>query len=68
MADLHQELQAWQIEHEIRLLSMNIQMDSGRFCCIALTNPTEVVITNVHGTPVQISGDNHLLVGAYIIR
>ena len=67
MADLHKALEAWQSEHEKRLLSVSIQADSGKFCCIALTNPTEVVLTNVHGAPLQVSIDGCLLVGAYMV-
>ena len=67
MADLHQSMEAWQIEHEMRMLSMSIQMDAGKYCCIALTNPTEVVLTNVHGTPLQTSVDGCLIVGAYAV-
>jgi hypothetical protein len=44
MGRLFGAMQAWQAENEKRLLSLSIQNDSGKFCCIALTNPTEVII------------------------
>jgi len=39
----------WQDAHEKRFLSLGIGSDGGRFCCIALTNPSEVVITDDYG-------------------
>jgi hypothetical protein len=50
MAGLFGSMQAWQEENEKRFLSIGIENDHGKFCCIALTNPTEVVITDVSGT------------------
>jgi hypothetical protein len=44
MAELFDALQTWQHEKEKRFLSLDIQNDHGKFCCIALTNPSEVVI------------------------
>jgi hypothetical protein len=44
MRDLFDALQAWQEEEQKRLLSLSIERDAGKFCCIALTNPTEVII------------------------
>ena len=49
MRELHDCMQAWQDANKKRLLSVSIQEDGGKFCCIALTNPTEVVITNSDG-------------------
>jgi len=40
----------WQNDNQKRLLSLSIQKDGTVFCCIALTNPTEVFIQ---------SGDNN---------
>jgi hypothetical protein len=42
-------MQAWQLANQKRLLSVSIQEDGGKFCCIALTNPTEVVIADRSG-------------------
>ena len=44
MKELFQEMERWQHSNQKRLLSTQIQKDHGKFCCIALTNPTEVVI------------------------
>jgi hypothetical protein len=52
MRDLFDRMEKWQIANQKRLLSIDIQQDSGNFCCIALTNPTEVVIKG--GSPIQV--------------
>jgi len=44
MRDMHRQLTKWQAENQKRFLSLEIQQDEGQFCCLALTNPTEVVI------------------------
>jgi hypothetical protein len=44
MLGLYEAMDQWQCANEKRFLSTNIQRDKGKFCCIALTNPTEVVI------------------------
>ena len=49
MNELYQSIQSWQNENQKRLLSISIQKDGNNFCCIALTNPTEVVITDEDG-------------------
>ena len=49
MNELYQSIQRWQNENQKRLLSISIQKDGNNFCCIALTNPTEVVITDENG-------------------
>lgn len=46
MRELYTEMEAWQLANQKRLQSVSVQKDGGHFCCIALTNPTEVVITN----------------------
>lgn len=48
-AGVYDCLEKWQTENQKRLLSISIQPDAGGFCCIALTNPTEVVITDETG-------------------
>lgn len=50
MCGLYEDMEAWQNAHNKRLLSVSIETDAGKFCCIALTNPTEVVITDRFGT------------------
>lgn len=49
MRDLYTDMEAWQERHDKRLLSTNIQRDGELFCCIALSNPTEVVICDGSG-------------------
>jgi hypothetical protein len=44
MRELFGAMQDWQIENKQRLLSLNVERDGDAFCCIALTNPSEVVI------------------------
>ena len=48
MRELYESLQKWQNENGKRFLTLNIQKENNNFVCIALTNPTEVVIC--HGT------------------
>lgn len=49
MRELYDRMRHWQEETRKRLLSVSIQNDGDMFCCIALTNPTEVVITSADG-------------------
>ena len=49
MKGLYQTMDHWQKASGKRLLSTNIQLDNGKFCCIALTNPSEVIICNGSG-------------------
>jgi hypothetical protein len=44
MKRLFECIWSWQESSQTRLLSASIHKDRGKFCCIALTNPTEVVI------------------------
>lgn len=44
MRGLFDTLDTWQTENRKRFLSLNVQRDGAAFCCIALTNPTEVII------------------------
>ncbi len=46
MRGLHAMLDTWQEENQKRFLSVCVQRDGDWFCCIALTNPTEVIITS----------------------
>ena len=46
MMGLHQDMDNWQEKNQKRFLSMSIKKDAGIFCCIALTNPSEVVIVD----------------------
>ena len=46
MKDLHNNMDEWQKDNEKRFLSMSVNKDGDNYCCIALTNPSEVTITN----------------------
>jgi hypothetical protein len=50
MRGLYSDMEEWQHTNHRRLLSVSIQQDGENFCCIALTNPTEVVITSNDGS------------------
>jgi len=49
MKGLYTNMQEWQAKNEKRLLSTDIHQDGDMFTCIALTNPTEVVLCNENG-------------------
>ena len=49
MRGLYEAMREWQEANRKRLLSTSIQKDGGLFCCIALTNPSEVVIVCGNG-------------------
>lgn len=49
MRGLYEDIDTWQRENHLRLLSIAVQRDGDNYCCIALTNPAEVVITSVDG-------------------
>jgi hypothetical protein len=61
MRELYDRMEAWQNEHRKRFASASIQPDAGGFCCIALTNPTEVIITDGTDTA-YVSSNNRLYV------
>lgn len=44
MKNLYTNMKIWQKQNQKRLLSLNIHHSDNKFCCIALTNPTEVII------------------------
>ena len=49
MRGLYETMENWQNKNEKRLLSANIQQDGEMFCCIALSNPSEVILCNGNG-------------------
>ena len=49
MRKLYDVMDGWQEKHHKRLLSLNIQREEGMFACIALSNPTEVIICSGSG-------------------
>ena len=59
--ELYDTMNEWQKTNRKRLHSVNIQKDGGMFCCIALTNPTEVIITDIGGSQAFVA-DNALQV------
>ena len=44
-----------QVKNEKRLLSTNIQQEGDMFTCIALTNPSEVVLCFEDGEPLAVT-------------
>lgn len=46
MKELFGAIQAWQHDNKKRFLSLTTERDGARFCCIAVTNPTEVIIVD----------------------
>ena len=49
MKGLYGDMEDWQNTNQKRLLSTSIQKDGGKFCCVALSNPSEVVIVDGAG-------------------
>jgi hypothetical protein len=63
MKELFEKIQMWQNKEQKRLLSISIQKDGDYFACIALTNPTEVVITSRDGSRyVDVNYDHQLFI------
>jgi len=56
---LYEQMDDWQKTNHKRLLSVSVQKDADMFCCIALTNPSEVTIVSPSGEAVWVS--NHSL-------
>ena len=49
MRELHNTMDEWQKGNEKRFLSMSVNKDGNSYCCIALTNPSEVTIVGNRG-------------------
>ena len=67
MRGLYEDIQTWQEDNQKRLLSTEIMKDGDMFACIALTNPTEVVLCDPSGEPLTLydyHGNTHLGVGS----
>lgn len=62
MRGLFDAMDTWQAENGKRLQSVSVQHDAGAFCCIALTNPTEVIIKNGWGSEGVMVSSNALKV------
>ena len=58
MKGLYETMKDWQKQNKKRLLSTDIQQDGHLFTCIALTNPTEVVLCDGSGDELMISYNN----------
>ena len=46
MRELYSQMDAWQAEKRKRLQSVSVHRDGDLFCCIGMTNPSEVVIVD----------------------
>ncbi len=46
MKALHSNMDDWQKDHKKRFLSISVNKDGDSFSCIALTNPSEVIIVD----------------------
>ena len=46
MKELYSTIDNWQAKHRKRFASLHVERDGSNFCCIAMTNPTEVMIVN----------------------
>ena len=62
MRGLFDDMKEWQGKNQKRLLSNQIQRDGDLFTCIALTNPTEVVLCNERGEPLATKNQRVLYV------
>ena len=51
MRELHKVIEKWQKENKKRLLSFSVEKDGDMYCCLGLSNPTEVVLVNTKGYP-----------------
>jgi hypothetical protein len=49
MKELYENMEKWQHENQKRLLSLSIEREDNIYCCIGLSNPTEVTIVDRHG-------------------
>jgi hypothetical protein len=66
MRALYDSMEEWQQSNQRRLLSVSIERDGDVYCCIALTNPTEVVITSADGQRhAKVSDKGYLFASPY---
>jgi len=49
MRGLYESIDTWQESERKRLASLSVQVCDGKYCAIAVTNPTEVVIVDGRG-------------------
>ena len=66
MRALYEKIDEWQTVNQTCLLSVSVQQDEGRFCCIALSNPVEVHLVDTMGQSINAvtlrNGNNALCV------
>ncbi|NQU68202.1 MAG: hypothetical protein HQ510_09700 [Candidatus Marinimicrobia bacterium] len=62
MYGLYQDMDKWQKDSNKRFLSSTVQKDGGKYCCICLTNPSEVVIVGSNGSWAEVTRDGQLRV------
>ncbi len=60
MRELFADMDEWQATNRKRLQSVSVQPDGDGFACIALSNPTEVIIVNGYGKGGVAVGGNTL--------
>ena len=61
MKKLYGDMERWQNENLKRFLSTDVQRDENTFCCIALTNPSEVTIVDKFGRAALVTEDGAIL-------
>ena len=60
MKELHKTIEEWQNENQKRLLSFAVEKDGDMYCCLGLSNPTEVMVVNQRGEPCYYAGKLHV--------
>ena len=64
MRELFADMDEWQATNRKRLQSVSVQPDGDGFACIALSNPTEVIIVDGYGKGGAAVGNNLLFTSA----
>lgn len=62
MKGLYGDMDEWQSNNQKRLLSTSIQKDGDLFCCVALSNPSEVTIVGIDGNTAGVTNEGCLRV------
>lgn len=55
--ELYDKMDEWQKTNRKRFNSAAVQKDGDLFCCIAITNPTEVIVTDIGGDTAFVIGN-----------
>jgi len=61
MKELHKVIEEWQNKNLKRLLSFSVEKDGDMYCCLGLSNPTEVTIVDQNGDHCYERGDGFRL-------